>query len=81
LLTGDPQVAAPFPPASKYAYGFEDKDGRGGKRAVGHGGGAPGMNANLDMYWDSGYTVIVLCNLDPPIAQQVNRYIMERIRQ
>jgi len=31
------------------------------------------MNANLDMYRDSGYTVIVLCNLDPPIAQQVNR--------
>lgn len=64
----------------KYAYGFEERlvDG---KRVVGHGGGAPGMNANLDMYWDSGYTVIVLCNLDPPIAQQVNRYIRERISQ
>ena len=52
-----------------------------GKRVIGHGGGAPGMNANLDMYWDSGYTVIVLCNLDPPIAGQVNRYIRDRIRQ
>lgn len=39
------------------------------------------MNANLDMYWDSGFTVIVLSNLDPPIAQQVNRYIRDRIRQ
>ena len=64
----------------KYAYGFEESRVEG-KRVVGHGGGAPGMNANLDMYWDSGYTVIVLCNLDPPIAQQVNRYIRERIRQ
>ena len=64
----------------KYAYGFEESQ-VDGKRVVGHGGGAPGMNANLDMYWDSGYTVIVLTNLDPPIAQQVNRYIRERIRQ
>lgn len=64
----------------KYAYGFEESRVEG-KRVVGHGGGAPGMNANLDMYWDSGYTVIVLCNLDPPIAQQVNRYIRDRIRQ
>jgi CubicO group peptidase (beta-lactamase class C family) len=64
----------------KYAYGFEESQ-VDGKRVVGHGGGAPGMNANLDMYWDSGYTVVVLCNLDPPIAQQINRYIRERIRQ
>jgi CubicO group peptidase (beta-lactamase class C family) len=64
----------------KYAYGFEESH-VDGKRVVGHGGGAPGMNANLDMYWDSGYTVVVLCNLDPPIAQQVNRYIRERIKQ
>ena len=64
----------------KYAYGFEESH-VDGKRVVGHGGGAPGMNANLDVYWDSGYTVVVLCNLDPPIAQQVNRYIRERIKQ
>jgi hypothetical protein len=31
------------------------------------------MNANFDMYWDSGYAVIVLCNVDSPIARQVNR--------
>lgn len=64
----------------KYAYGFIDAK-VDGKRVVGHGGGAPGMNANLDMYWDSGYTVIVLANLDPPIAQHVNNYIRERIQQ
>jgi hypothetical protein len=46
-----------------------------GKRVVGHGGGAPGMIANLDMYWDSGYTVIVLANRDPRIADQLNGYI------
>ena len=68
------------PMGDKYAYGFSDAlvDG---KRVVGHNGGAPGMNANLDMYWDSGYTVIVLANLDPRIAEQVNQYIRDRMRQ
>jgi hypothetical protein len=33
------------------------------------------------MYWDSDYTVIVLANRDPRIAEQVNGYIRERIQQ
>ena len=63
---------------SRYGYGFGETlvDG---KRVVGHSGGAPGMNSTLDMYWDSGYTVIVLANLDPPVAQQVTEYIRDRI--
>jgi D-alanyl-D-alanine carboxypeptidase len=52
-----------------------------GQRVVGHGGGAPGMNCDLRMYWDSGFTVIVMSNFSPPIAQQISRYIEERIRQ
>jgi CubicO group peptidase (beta-lactamase class C family) len=64
----------------KYGYGFFIA-GVDGKRVVGHGGGAPGLNGNLDMYWDSGYTVIVLSNFDPPLAQKINNYIRERIRQ
>jgi CubicO group peptidase (beta-lactamase class C family) len=76
VTTGKVEVGG----GDKYAYGFEESQ-VDGKRVVGHGGGAPGMNANLDIYWDSGYTVVVLCNLDPPIAQQVNRYIRERIQQ
>ncbi len=66
--------------AFSYAYGFgvEMVDG---KRSVGHNGGAPGMNANLDMFWDSGYTLIVLANLDPPIAENVTDYIRDRIQQ
>jgi CubicO group peptidase (beta-lactamase class C family) len=81
-LTSTITTAKVTPPDQdeKYAYGFEESM-VDGKRVIGHGGGAPGMNANLDMYWDSGYTVIVLCNLDPPIAGQVNRYIRDRIRQ
>ena len=57
-----------------YAYGFEDgrKDGAG---AVGHGGGAPGMNGDLRIYPQSGYVVAVLSNLDPPAAQQISTFV------
>ena len=62
----------------KYAYGFEDgrKDGIG---AVGHGGGAPGMNGDLRIYPRSGYVVAVLSNLDPPAAQQVSSFLDLRL--
>ena len=64
---------------SKYAYGFEDSR-VAGHRVVGHGGGAPGMNGQLDVYLDNGHTVVVLSNLDPPAAQSVSGYIRERLQ-
>ena len=64
---------------SKYAYGFQDES-VAGHRVVGHGGGAPGMNALLDMYLDNGYTVVVLSNFGPPAAQRVGGYIRERLQ-
>jgi D-alanyl-D-alanine carboxypeptidase len=62
----------------RYAYGFEDgrKDGVG---AVGHGGGAPGMNGDLRIYPQSGYVVAVLANLDPPAAQQISAFLDLRL--
>lgn len=54
----------------KYAYGFMDRTADG-QRIVGHGGGFPGINSQLDMYLDSGYTVAVMSNYDPPAAQRV----------
>jgi CubicO group peptidase (beta-lactamase class C family) len=65
-------------PGRKYAYGFEDarKDGAG---YVGHGGGAPGMNADLRIYPQSGYVVAVLSNLDPPAATQMTTFIDLRL--
>jgi CubicO group peptidase (beta-lactamase class C family) len=61
-----------------YAYGFEDgrKDGAG---AVGHGGGAPGMNGDLKIYPKSGYVVAVLSNLDPPAASLVSGFLDLRL--
>lgn len=65
--------------SAKYAYGFEEKQ-IVGHRIVGHSGGAPGMNGELDIYLDNDYTVVVLSNLSPPIAQQVSVYIQERLK-
>ena len=50
-------------PRGKYAYGFGDNNVRG-HRIVGHSGGFPGMNSNLDIYWDDGYVVAVMSNID-----------------
>ena len=50
-------------PDMKYAYLFGDRN-LDGHRIVGHNGGAPGISAELDIYWDDEYTVAVLSNYD-----------------
>jgi len=72
MLAG--KVDTPFP-GLKYAYGFEDVRLPDGRRRIGHGGGAPGMNAVLSIYPDTGDVVVVLANLDPPAAIEVDRLI------
>lgn len=64
-------------PRGKYAYGFVDST-ENGVRCVGHGGGAPGMNGELAIC-DSGYTVAVLSNLDPPAANRIADFIKARL--
>ena len=46
-----------------YGYGFGVVEGPNGK-VVGHSGGFPGINANLDIFLDKGYIVAVLSNYD-----------------
>lgn len=62
----------------KYAYGLTDRV-INGQRAVGHGGGAPGMNGDLIFFPQSGYAVAVLANLDPPAAQKVSEFAAYRV--
>jgi CubicO group peptidase (beta-lactamase class C family) len=62
----------------KFGYGTEIKQ-VAGHTIVSKGGGAPGMNAMLDMYQDTGYTVVVLSNIDPPAGQFLAKYIAERL--
>jgi CubicO group peptidase (beta-lactamase class C family) len=65
---------------AKYAYGFIDQS-INGKRIVGHGGGFPGINSQLDIYLDNGYTVAVMSNYDPPAAQTVANKLRDWLTQ
>ena len=68
------KVITPMP-GLKYAYGFEERISPDGIRSIGHGGGAPGMNASFTIFTDTGYTIIVLANQDPPAADEISRFI------
>jgi CubicO group peptidase (beta-lactamase class C family) len=63
----------------KYAFGFFDEGAESGTRHFGHGGGAPGMNGELQIYPQSGYVIAVLSNLDPPAASRVSEFIANRL--
>jgi CubicO group peptidase (beta-lactamase class C family) len=75
LITGKEEIG----PGIGYAYGFEDHRDAEGNGWVGHGGGAPGMNGDLRIYLPSGYVVVVLANLDPPVAQRIADYLDARL--
>lgn len=74
------KVDMPFGNGQKYAYGFMDRT-LDGQRIVGHGGGFPGLNSDLNLYLDSGpasgYIVAVMSNYDPPAAQRISDKIQE----
>lgn len=61
--------------SEQYAYGFIDGV-VGGRRFVGHGGGATGMSGELVFEPGGGYVIVVLSNFDPPIAIQVKSFIL-----
>ncbi len=67
------------PRGGRYAFGFFDDGAEGGARHFGHGGGAPGMNGELQIYPQSGYVIAVLANLDPPAASRVSEFIANRL--
>ena len=67
-------------PSERFAYGFGFQIGRPDEaRTYGHGGGAPGMNAILRVYPESGQSVIVLCNLDSPSASRMGDWLHARM--
>jgi D-alanyl-D-alanine carboxypeptidase len=67
------------PRGVKYAFGFMDDSAEGGPRHFGHGGGAPGMNGELEIYPQNGYVIAVLANLDPPAASRVSDFVGNRL--
>lgn len=67
LVTTSRVDAPDLGPGGRYGYGFTEQRPRG-KSVRGHSGGAPGINAQLDMFWDGSYTVVVVGNRDYPNA-------------
>lgn len=64
-------------PNDKYAYLIGDELWNG-HRAVGHGGGAPGINADLKIFPDLGYTIAVMVNYDEA-ATAVSQFVTQLI--
>jgi len=73
LTTGKPGT-----PNNTYAYGFGDHK-INGTRCFGHGGGAPGMNGDLEICPANGFVVAALANMDPPAAKRVSDFISNRL--
>src|SRR5277367_6729594 len=67
------------PRGDKYAFGFMDNSGAAPPRHFGHGGGAPGMNGELQIFPQTGYVIVVLSNLDPPAASRISDFIANRL--
>ena len=67
------------PDGSTYGYGFTRQKVLSDV-VVGHNGGAEGINADMDIYWKSGYVVIALANQDPRAAEEITKWVMERLK-
>jgi len=65
-------------PNAKYAYGLE-VEMVNGTRIAGHAGGGPNISAQLDMYPDGGYTVVVLSSRRGNTAQRVATRLREML--
>jgi hypothetical protein len=74
LLTGKVRSG----PKGKYAYGFVERSYRG-IHTIGHNGGAPGMNSRFELLPESDYVLIVLANLDPPAAEDITDFVVQRL--
>ena len=72
---------APSIAGAPCGYGFSVEEGPAGK-VVGHGGGFPGLNSNLDIFLDKGYIVAVMSNYDRgagPVAHYIKELIGQRL--
>jgi CubicO group peptidase (beta-lactamase class C family) len=72
VWSAKPELGSP-----SYGFGFRI-DTVAGDRVVGHSGGFAGINSNLDMFLDSGYTAIVMSNYDngaTPVQQKMRELI------
>lgn len=68
LTTAKPELNSP-----SYGFGFQIDE-----KTFGHSGGFPGINSNLDMFRDTGWTAIVMSNYSRgggPVIQKMKRLV------
>jgi CubicO group peptidase (beta-lactamase class C family) len=71
----NPMVRTRF--GSRYGYGTGEAI-IDGVRCIGHNGGFPGASASL-LACDNGYTIAVAANFDPPVADSVAHFTLQRL--
>jgi CubicO group peptidase (beta-lactamase class C family) len=72
VLAGKVDTDRPGSERDQYAYGFNDRQVNG-VRVVGHNGGSPGYEAQLDIYPDLGYAAVILANQGEAAAPAMRR--------
>jgi CubicO group peptidase (beta-lactamase class C family) len=70
-----PHVKNPFG-FDAYGFGVQTMNGA---QCFGHNGASPGSNGDLEICRDSTYTVIALANMDPPAAEEVSQFVINRL--
>jgi CubicO group peptidase (beta-lactamase class C family) len=63
-----------MPRDGRYGYGLMEHP-LNGSSCIGHAGGYPGMNSDVELCLDSKYVFVVLANVDPPVAQRLGFFI------
>jgi CubicO group peptidase (beta-lactamase class C family) len=63
---------------AQYGFGMS-LTGGGATRSFGHAGGASGQNGDLRVFLESGYVIVALANLDPPVASRMVDFIAARL--
>jgi hypothetical protein len=72
VLTGKVDSDRPGAGQDRYAYGFADSRVNG-VQGVGHNGGSPGYEGQLDLYPDRAELVVMLTNQDQVLAPALQR--------
>ena len=78
LISKESLAQMSTPGRGQYGFGMTIR-GEGARRVFGHSGGAPGQNGELRVFPESGYTIVVLSNYDPPAASRLAEFIEARL--
>ena len=62
-----------------YGFGFAIYGESGPEHWYGHGGGAPGMSADLRVFPESDTVIVTLANVDPPVANRLAEFYLNRM--